>query len=188
MSKVKWLLAIAGSAALVSGVSAQALASSGSPAAAQRHYGHARHGSATILKFDTMTPVTGPYVGAANPVRGISGGGLPWMIKSASGSLTRNGQLRVRVRGLVLARQAPVPPAMQGVNPVANFEAVVSCQSIGAGNTAAITNVITGQFPASTSGNSQIRARVHLPRPCIAPIVFVTSPGAPGAWFAATGG
>ena len=102
-----------------------------------------------------MAPVTGPYVGSANPVRGISGGGLPWMIKSASGSLTRNGQLRVRVRGLVLARQAPVPPAMQGVNPIADFEAVVSCQSIGAGTTAAVTNVITGQFPASTAGNSR---------------------------------
>ena len=31
----------------------------------------------TILKFDTMAPVTGPYVGAANPIRGVPGGGLP---------------------------------------------------------------------------------------------------------------
>jgi hypothetical protein len=187
MSKIKWLLAIAGSAALVSGVSAQAFAATTS-ASAQRHGGPTSHGAATILRFDTMTPVTGPYVGTANPVRGLAGGGLPWMIKSATGSLTRDGQLRVRVHGLVLADQSPVPPAMQGVNPIADFEAVVSCQSIGAGGTATVTNVITPQFPASKSGNSDIRARVHLPKPCIAPIVFVTSPGAPGAWFAATGG
>ena len=188
MSKIKWLLAITGSAALVSGVSAQAFAASSGAASAQRQADSASHGAATILRFDTMTPVTGPYVGAANPVRGVSGGGLPWMIKSASGSLMRDGQLRVRVHGLVLADRAPVPPALQGVNPIADFQAIVSCQSIGAGDTATVTNISTPQFRASTSGNSDIRARVQLPQPCIAPVVFVTSPGAPGAWFAATGG
>ena len=50
---------------------------------------------------------------------------------------------------------------------------------------ATITNVPTGQFPANMRGNADIRARVRLPEPCIAPIVFVASPG--GAWFAATG-
>ena len=41
------------------------------------------------------------------------------------------------------------------------------------------------KFPASMKGNADIRARVKLPEPCIAPIVFVASPT--GAWFAATG-
>ena len=50
---------------------------------------------------------------------------------------------------------------------------------------ATVTNVSTRQFPASPTGNADIRARVKLPEPCIAPIVFVASPG--GAWFAATG-
>jgi hypothetical protein len=36
--------------------------------------------------------------------------------------------------GLVLARQAPVPPALQGTNPFTSFRALVSCQSIGAGD------------------------------------------------------
>jgi hypothetical protein len=186
MTKIKWLLAITGSAALVSGVSAQAFAASNSAASAQPQAASTSHSPATILGFDTMTPVTGPYVGATNPVRGVPGGGLPWMIKSASGSLVGDGYLQVRVRGLVLADQAPVPPALQGVNPIADFQAIVSCQSIGAGDTATITNVSTPEFPASTSGNSDIRATVQLPHPCIAPVVFVTSPG--GAWFAATGG
>jgi len=51
---------------------------------------------------------------------------------------------------------------------------------------ATVTNVSTRQFRASMAGNSEIRARVKLPEPCIAPIVFVASPT--GAWFAATGG
>jgi hypothetical protein len=64
--------------------------------------------------------------------------------------------------------------------------AIVSCQTIGAGGTATITNVSTGQFPASTAGNADINASVKLPQPCIAPIVFVF--GAPNVgWFAATG-
>jgi hypothetical protein len=39
--------------------------------------------------------------------------------------------------------------------------------------------------PATTTGDAEIGAKVTLPSPCFAPIVFVTSGG--GAWFAATG-
>jgi hypothetical protein len=53
-----------------------------------------------------------------------------------------------------------------------------------AGN-ATMPTVQTGLFPASMAGDSQIEDTVSLPDPCIAPIVFVTSPS--GAWFAATG-
>ena len=47
-------------------------------------------------------------------------------------------------------------------------------------------NVTTGDFPSTMGGDSEIEAALELPSPCIAPIVFVTSPG--GAWFGATGG
>ena len=139
----------------------------------------------TILKFDTMAPVTGPFVGASNPIRGVPGGGLPWMIESGRGSLDRDGRLQVRVRGLVLANHAPVPPALQGTNPVTPFKAIVSCETIGADGSATVSNVSTVGFPASPEGDASIRATLRLPHPCIAPIVFVTSGG--GAWFAATG-
>jgi hypothetical protein len=46
-------------------------------------------------------------------------------------------------------------------------------------------NVSTTTFPADAGGNSTIEAQVALPKPCIAPIIFVTSAG--NAWFAATG-
>ena len=92
------------------------------------------------------------------------------------------------MRALVLARQDPVPPALQGTNPFPDFRALVSCQSIGAGNTATVVNVSTGDFKADKAADSTINARVSLPRPCIAPIVFVTGPTGTDAWFAATGG
>jgi hypothetical protein len=173
MSKFRWILATIG-AVLVGLVSVLGVT------------GSASADPGTMLKFDTMAPVTGPYVGATNPVRNVPGGGFPWMITSGSGSLKTDGHLVVQVRGLVLADHAPVPPGLQGTNPVPDFLAIVSCQSIGADATATIANVATGQFPASPDGNSTINATVSLPHPCIAPIVFVTSPG--GAWFAATGG
>jgi hypothetical protein len=180
MRKIGWVLAALGSAALLSTAAVQGVA-----AAASTGHGHGfRDGSATVLRFDTMAPVTGPYVGTANPLRGVPGGGLPWMIRSAKGSLERDGRLVVKVRGLVLAKQSPVPAALQGTNPLADFQAIVSCQSIGAGDSATIANVTTGGFKANPAGDSVIVARVKLPRPCIAPIVFVTGPG---IWLAATG-
>jgi len=171
MRKNRWLAA-AGAVALAGVVSVVGIAASAST-------------PGTVMKFDTMAPVTGPYVGAANPIRNVPGGGLPWMIRVATGSLKSNGHLLVHVRGLVLAEQAPVPPALQGTNPIPDFEAIVSCQSIGTDGSAVSTNVATGQFAASADGNADINATVSLASPCIAPIVFVASPT--GAWFAATG-
>lgn len=139
----------------------------------------------TILQFETMAPVTGPFVGTANPIRGVPGGGFPWMINQAEGNLQSDGSLQVEVQGLVLARTAPVPPSLQGTNPVKFFRAVVSCLTVNASGSVIHLEVPTAPFPASTTGDSEIEATVSLPRPCVAPIVFVTSPT--GAWFAATG-
>ena len=130
-----------------------------------------------ILEFSTMVGVPRPYTGAANAIRGVPGGGLPWkIVGSAEGELKANGKLEITVRGLVLVST--------GTNPIANFKAIVSCLSNPSG-AATTVNVSTGLFPADLAGNSKIEATLSLPSPCIAPIIFVTSPG--GAWFAATG-
>jgi hypothetical protein len=130
-----------------------------------------------ILAFKTMVPVTGPYVGMSNPIRTVPGGGLAWKIENGSGELMVSGRLRVRTRGLVLVNT--------GTNPVPMFRAIVSCQSIDSKGEADVVNISTDAFQADADGNSQADTKVELPNPCVAPIVFVTSPG--GAWFAATG-
>lgn len=137
-----------------------------------------------LVKFDVMAPVTGPYVGAANPIRGLAGGGLPWEIREAKGQVNTDGTFVVEVRGLVLAHEAPVPPAQQGTNPVGQVKTIVSCQTINAG-APAVTNVVSAPAPVTTTGNATMVGKVSLPSPCIAPIVFVTSPA--NAWFSATG-
>ncbi|MBZ5536329.1 MAG: hypothetical protein LAO31_10275 [Acidobacteriia bacterium] len=139
-----------------------------------------------LLKFKTMIAVTGPFVGSVTPqtpIQGVNGAGLAWMISEAQGELKSNGDLEVRVRGLVLAAGANA-----GKNPLANFRAVLSCQSINSGNPTIVT-VSTDNFPATMpEGDAEIRAHIDIPSPCFAPIVFVTTPG-PGAprWLAVTG-
>ena len=137
-----------------------------------------------VLKFNSMVGIPQGLTGTQSqaPLRGISGGGLPWDIGEASGELRANGHLKISVQGLVLAAGAN-----SGSNPITSFRGLVSCVN----SDGTFTNILTEPFPATTGpasaggGNAEIEADVLLPQPCIAPIVFVTSPG--GAWFAATG-
>ena len=134
-----------------------------------------------ILKFDTMVGVPAGLTGDQSlaPLRGIRGGGVPWIVGDASGELRTNGHLEITVQGLVLATT--------GSNPAGTFRGLVSCIT----STGAVQNISTDPFLATTGpaalggGNATIEADLVLPQPCIAPIVFVTSAG--GSWFAATG-
>lgn len=137
-----------------------------------------------ILQFNTMAPVDGPFVGSTNPIRGINGGGLPWQIDRAVGKLSTSGKLEVKVHGLVLLDAPPVPEALRGTNPAANFRAIVSCTTTTDGNPATV-NVATDPFPATATGDSKIKARISVPSPCLAPIIFVGP--SPTTWFAVTG-
>lgn len=138
-----------------------------------------------VLDFDTMVGVPSGLTGAQSqvPLRGINGGGIPWTLTSARGTLTASGHLKIEVEGLVLAAGSNA-----GSNPIASFKALVSCVK----SDGTFQNILTADaFPATTGpasaggGDSEIETDVTLPQPCIAPIVFVTSPG--GNWFAATG-
>lgn len=140
-----------------------------------------------IMKFGSLTPVTSPHANSTGTVRGIAGSGLPWVVKTGSGLLSRDGHLVVRIRGLVLAADPSVPASLRGTNPFPAFRAVVSCLSTGPESTTAVVNVSTGDFEANSCGNSDIDARVSLPQTCTAPIVLVTGPGGADFWLAVTG-
>lgn len=137
-----------------------------------------------ILEFDTMVGVVRPFTGGTNAIRGVPGGGIPWTLAGATGELRTDGRIEVHVRGLVLAEGARV-----GTNPVGRFKAIVSCLTPmmdAAGKLVVVAiNRSTNTFPATATGDADIEDAVQLPSPCVAPIVFVTSPG--GSWFSATG-
>ncbi len=141
----------------------------------------------TIMEFNNMAGVPRPFTGAANAIRGVPGGGLPWVVQMANGELKSNGKLEIRVVGLVLDPTDPtvIARGLGGTNPSPSFKAIVSCLTKDAAGAAVTVNVSTDPFPADASGNANIEDTVALPKPCLAPIVFVTSPT--GSWFAVTG-
>jgi hypothetical protein len=137
----------------------------------------------TVLSFDGMATVSGQFLGAANPVGGLNGGGRPWVVEDAGGRLDSDGTLRVRVTGLIIpATEGP----QFGINPVPFFRAAVSCNR----GRDQFDVVLTDNGPEvmigdPRNGDARIEAKLDLPSPCLAPIVFVTSNT--GAWFAVTG-
>lgn len=136
--------------------------------------------SVVVLRFRTLFGVRGPYLSSfvpPTPLRGLNGAPGPWSVERAAGVVRSDGTISVRVRGLII-------PAL-GINPVPSFRAVVSCRSIDSSGNASIVNASTEVFPATPSGDADIRAQVNLPSPCVAPVVFVTSSGL--TWLAVTG-
>jgi hypothetical protein len=138
------------------------------------------HADDLVIAFNTMAGVSGPFKGAANPIRGVPGGGLAWKLDQVSGELKRSGRLEIRIRGLVFAEGPNV-----GRNTVPNFRASVSCRIVNQAGSPDFVTLTTGLFPATSTGDSDIEENLNLPAQCLAPIVFVTSPT--GSWFAITG-
>lgn len=139
-----------------------------------------------ILTFDTMYGVEGPFLGEANAIRGVVGDEAPWEVERfIKGRLAKNGRLQILVRGLVFADDPSVPPELVGKNDEETFRGLVSCLTE-EGETIVTRNVETDGFPADEEGNSYIDAKIDLPNPCVAPIVFVMA-GSEEKWFAVTG-
>jgi len=140
-----------------------------------------------VLAFSTMRGNL-PHV----DINGNVASGAPWMIRDGDGRLTDEGELNIRVRGLVFAKSVP---QVGGTNPVPFFRAIVSCTTVDGTGATEIVNIATGPFPADANGNCRIDADLKLPDPCYGPIVLVgpaaqnSTPGTitGGTWFAATG-
>jgi hypothetical protein len=141
----------------------------------------------TIIRSQVLTGLPLAYTGTKAPIRGVNGGGLPWVIDFGRAELAQGGWLELKVKGLVIDPNDPtaISRGVAGVNPSPTFRALVSCLT-DAGTT---ENVLSEPFPATTglgAGDAEAELQLALPDPCIAPILFVTSAG--GAWFASSGG
>jgi hypothetical protein len=147
------------------------------------------HKDRTLLKADMLVGVSAPYTGATNAIRGVPGGGAPWVIAKGEIELKASGKVEMEVHGLVIDPAFP-NPAVAGINPVPMFKVTVSCLSKDATGAPVTVNVSTDPAAANTAGNSELEGMVSLPSPCFAPIVFVANGVATsnGAWFAVTGG
>jgi hypothetical protein len=140
------------------------------------------NGRDELFEFNRLAAVVPPFTGATNPIRGIGGAGAPWQIASGRAELKGNGEIEVRVEGLVLVAN--------GTNPIQNFAIILSCQSIDAVGAPSVTNLVAGSTPATTTGDARFEGTVNPPSPCFAPIVFVAIPAtttAPARWLAISG-
>ncbi|MFI5314580.1 MAG: hypothetical protein ACHQ6T_02685 [Myxococcota bacterium] len=139
-----------------------------------------------MLSFHSMYGVDGGFIGDANPIRGVVGDEAPWEVaKSVRGFLTTSGHLFINVRGLVFKDDPSVPPELRGKNDEAQFRGLVSCLTED-GAATPTANVTSVGFPADANGNSVINAKLTLPNPCVAPVVFIMA-GSEDKWFAVTG-
>jgi hypothetical protein len=133
-----------------------------------------RHGD-TVLKSDVFgSQPTGPVL------FGVTPGGAPWVVSKGEAKVRRNGDVKVRVEGLVI----PTPP-QNGTNPVPNIAATVHCGGTAVGTTQAV--------PFSPAGDARIddTLATPLPSPCLAPAVLLNPASGSvittSAYIAATG-
>jgi hypothetical protein len=118
-----------------------------------------------------------PSVPSDPVLNGASAGGAPWVLERGEAVLTRDGRLRVRVRGLVI----PTAPGNGTPGPVTTVSASLYC---GASSTATGT---TPSAPISTDGDASMEGQVSVPAKCLAPTVLIHPNGAAGVYIAATG-
>ena len=138
-----------------------------------------------VTAFQALFAVKGPFRGPSNAIRGIPGAARPRVIDEVRGEVKANGRVIVHVRGLVLANHLDVLAADRGLNPHPYFQAVVSCLSINDNGNPTVVNVRTRRAAANVLGDADVLDDIDLPRPCVAPIVFVTAPR--GQWLGTSG-
>ncbi len=144
------------------------------------------HGSRS-LETDSLVGVPAGLTGAANPQRGLAGGGIAWSIGRSEVEVKASGKVEISFHDLVLAAGAA-----SGTNPIGTMKAVVSCIT----DTGATMNVSTASFPVTVAtapgvmpadggGDGMIETKVMLPKPCLEPVVFITT--TTDRWLAVTG-
>jgi hypothetical protein len=118
-------------------------------------------------------------------IGGVNSCGKIWNLKSGDAKLDDNGSLDIRVKGLVL--NDPTLPA--DVNGTADGvkQVVGSVVCSGGGSSKVVAE--TGRFPLSTTGEAHIKAKLDLPKGCVAPVVLVREiwEDKIGGWLAASG-
>src|SRR6185437_3390933 len=133
---------------------------------------HGRHRGEALLSTSLA-----PSVPSDPVLNGASAGGAPWVLTRGTARLGRDGDFRVRIRGLVI----PTAPGNGTPGPVMTVSASLYC---GAATTASGT---TPSVPISRSGDADIAAQLRVPAKCLAPSVLIHPNGAGAVYIAANG-
>lgn len=115
-------------------------------------------------------------------IRGVDAAGSPWVARNSQVRLAPNGDLDIRIRGLLIAAGLtsaglPVPPAMVGTNPVPIVRLAVTW-AVPAPAVVFIQE--TGPLPLDADGNLRARVNIGPPPPGgERPILLVRAGGTP---------
>lgn len=152
-----------------------------------------------LLSFNgaiNLDPSTANISGAGvvgvvtNTVRGIAPGGRPWVLRKLSATITRDGQIQARGRGLLIASGEFI--ATPG--PVTAVGATLVC---GPADATATRYSTIGAFALNAAGDFTIRGPLStdgvntavLPDTCANPVLLIrsynTTTNLLGGWFAA---
>ena len=151
-----------------------------------------------LIRFDGALPMdpstatlTAGVVGVVpNVVRGVSPGGRPWVLRKLEATVTRDGMITARGKGLLIASGDPI--GTRGA--VTLVGATLACGAADA--TATKFSTLAGSA-LDTAGNFEIRGALStdgintavMPQTCTNPVLLIRSYNATtntlGAWFAA---
>jgi len=107
-------------------------------------------------------------------LHGVTTDRAPWLLKSGTLRLSTNGELRAKIRGLII-------PELGTAGPVTTVDASLYCAEE---TTPAAT---TPSVPLSTNGDATIDTTVKLPVLCQAPVVLINPNGISSIYIASNG-
>jgi len=157
--------------AALAGSAASAVTASGhNTGTGSRREHRGEHRGKALLKTTLAPSVpTDPAIDGVNP------GGVPWVLARGEARLRADGDLRVKVRGLLI----PSGQFAGTTGPVTTVTASLYC-----GGTVVGT---TPSAPLSSHGDADLEGMVTVPAKCLAPTVLVHPNGGAGAYIAASG-
>jgi hypothetical protein len=118
-----------------------------------------------------------PSVPTDPSLLGVAAGGVPWVLQSGEARLRTDGELTVRIRGLLI----PSGPGAGTTGPVKTVSASLYC----GGNTTPVGT--SDAVPLSSDGDARIEAAFTLPAKCQIPALLIHPNGGLGAYIATSG-
>ena len=104
----------------------------------------------------------------------VNPGGNPWVAnRHSSIRVKRNGEVRIKVVGLVIPGNTPP-------NPVPQLVATLFCNGMPV--------AATDPVPFSPDGNARFRDRFKVPKPCVAPVILLRPSAADDAPYIGASG
>jgi hypothetical protein len=148
----------------------------------QGHNGNGQgngHGNGNGNGNTLLRSTLAPSVPGDPTFHGVNPGGAPWVLQRGEVRLKRNGQFRLRLRGLVI----PNPPGDNTPGPVTTVNASLYCGADSDTTAAATTDTV----PISRQGDANINTTISVPATCLAPLILVHPNGIAGAYISLEG-